>query len=95
MSFQGMKSCTGAAFQVCMYTMLSGTEYGDRVGCSERHDAVITSNFVMQMNVFGLYIKIIYFLQNSNTTILYIGMYISLICDKSVNSEFGIFELLV
>ena len=44
-----------------MCTMLSGTEYGDRVGCSERHDTVITSHFVMQMNVFGLYIKIIYF----------------------------------
>ena len=26
-----------------------------------RHDTVITSHFVMQMNVFGLYIKIIYF----------------------------------
>ena len=71
-SFQGIKSCTGAAFQVCVYTIFSGTEYGDRVGCSERRDTVITSHFVMQMNVFGLYIKFIYFC-SSQTQSFYIS----------------------
>jgi len=91
-SFQGMKSCTGAAFQICMYTMLSGT---DRVGCSERHDAVITSvsscNWMYSVYIYKLFI----FATLKHNHFIHQNVHIPHLRQECHNSKFGIFQLLV